>query len=242
MSLTRRLFTSAAIAAGLGLAACGNGNGTAAAGQTSEYEREGDHAIGAADAPVVFVEYASTACPACAAFHEGVWPTLEEHIEAGDVRYVFREMLTGQLQLAAAGFMVARCAPEERYFDTLDILFNQQRALFNAMQTGTAQQQLLTIARSVGISESEFRACMQDDTLLHAVRAANEQAVEDGVTGTPTFVINGQRLETQSGPEGSLVYTAGGEVLEDEQGPIPVEFTGDTFERIILYFKARAEE
>lgn len=241
MSLTRRLFSGAALAAGLLLAACGGDAGGTDA--RSQFEREGDHAKGPVDAPVVFIEYASVACPACAAFHESAMSTIDEYVEAGDVRYVFREMLTGQTQLAVAGFMLARCAPEERYFDVLDILFEQQRALFNAMQQGTAQQQLITIARSVGISEQEFYTCFNDETLLQSVRAANEAAVEDGITGTPTFIINGDRLEAERGPDGNaMVWHAGGEMLADDQGPIPADFDGDTFERIILYFKARAEE
>ncbi|TGY87211.1 DsbA family protein [Marinicauda algicola] len=238
MTLTRRLFSGAAIAASLLLAACGGGG--APAGQ-SQYEREGDHAKGPADAPVVFIEYASVACPACAAFHQQAMGTINEYVETGDVRFVFREMITGQPRLAVAGFMLARCAPQERYFDVLDILFEQQRALFSAMQAGTAQQQLVTIARSVGLSEQEFFACMNDETLLQAVQAANQEAADAGIDATPTFIVNGERLEAQRGPEGNTqVWYAGATMLEDEQGPIPYNFEGDTFERIILYFKARA--
>lgn len=243
MTLTRRLFAGTAIAAGLVLAACGNGANGAETAQRTQFEVEGDHAKGPADAPVVMVEYASVACGACAAWHEQAYPTVDQYVDSGDVRLVFREMITGQPQLAVAGFMLARCAPEDRYFDTVDILFAQQRALFNAMQSGTAQQQLVTIARSVGLSEEEFRMCMQDETLLQAVQASSEAASEAGVTGTPTFFINGERLEAERGGEGSsMVWTANGRTLEDDQGPIEANFEGDTFERIILYFKARAQE
>lgn len=242
MTLTRRLFAGTAIAAGLVLSACGNGADGASAGQRTEFEVEGDHAKGPADAPVVMVEYASVACGACAAWHEQAYDTVDQYVESGDVRYVFREMITGQPQLAVAGFMLARCAPDERYFDTVDILFSQQRALFGAMQDGTALQQLVTIARSVGLSEEEYRACMNDETLLQEVRASNEAAVEAGVTGTPTFFFNGERLESERGEGNTMVWTANGRVIEDEQGPIEANFEGDTFERIILYFKARAEQ
>lgn len=242
MTLTRRLFAGAFFGAGLLVSACGGGaNGSDEAGRSS-YETESDHAIGNADAPVVFVEYASVACPHCATWHESVYPTIEEHVESGDVRFVFREMITGQPQLAVAGFMLARCAPEERYFDVLDILFEQQRALFTAMQNGTAQSQLVTIARSVGLSEEEFLGCMQDESLLAEVQAANQTAVDNGITATPSFVINGDRVEMMRAPEGDgSVFAVDGDPIEDADGTIPAEFTGDAFDRIIAYFKARAE-
>lgn len=208
----------------------------------SNYEREDDRAIGSPDAPVTMVEYASVACGGCAAWHEAAWPTVEEYIDSGDVRFVFREMITGQPNLAIAGFMLANCAADDQYFDVIDILFEQQRALFIAMQQGRAQTQFQTIANSAGFSDEEFRACLQDESGLQAVRDASERASQDGIGGTPAFIVNGQRLEAGSSPDAEgQVYTVNGEPLVDDQGPIPATFEGETFERIILYYKARAQ-
>ncbi len=237
MTLLRTLAAGAAAA--FVLSAC---SGAPSDDARSAYEREGDHAKGASDAPVTMVEYASVACGGCAAWHEAAMPTVQEYIDAGDVRYVFREMITGQPNLAIAGFMLANCASEEQYFDVIDLLFEQQRALFTAMQQGRAQNQFQTIARSAGFSDEDFRACMQNEDNLQAVRDASQRAADDGVTATPTFIINGQTLETGSSPDADgPVYTVDGQPLVDEQGPIPATFEGETFERIILYFKARAE-
>jgi hypothetical protein len=82
---------------------------------------------------------------------------------------------------------------------------------------------------------------MTNEDVLAEVRAANEAAVEAGVSGTPTFFVNGEPLESVSGPEGPA-YGVNGEALIDDQGPIPATFEGETFERIILYFMNRAEE
>lgn len=237
--ISLRTFAAAGAVAALALAGCSqasSGDGRSA------LEREGDHAIGAPDAPVVMVEYASVACGACASWHEAAMPTVQEYIDSGDVRYVFREMITGQPNLAIAGFMLAGCAPEDQYFDVIDILFEQQRALFSAMQQGGAQAQFQTIARSAGFSDEEFRACLQDEEGLQAVREASEQAGEDGVTATPTFIFNGQRLERGTSPDADgPVWAADGQPLVDEAGPIPSNFEGETFERIILYYKASAQ-
>jgi protein-disulfide isomerase len=237
MAILRSL--AAAAGAALMLTAC---SGASSGDGRSAFEREGDRAIGNPDAPVTMVEYASVACGGCAAWHEAAKPTVDQYIQSGDVRYVFREMITGQPNLAIAGFMLANCAEGDQYFDVVDLLFEQQRALFTAMQQGRAQAQFQTIARSVGFSDEEFRACMQNEDNLQAVRDANQRAADEGITATPTFIINGQLLEAGSSPDASgPVYTAGGQPLVDEQGPIPATFEGETFERIILYYKARAE-
>jgi predicted DsbA family dithiol-disulfide isomerase len=239
MIFTRRIFSIAAMAGGLALAACGDGG--ASDGRT-EFEREGDFAKGSSDAPITMVEYASTACPHCASFHEQAMPTVEDYVESGDVRLVFREMITGQPQLAVAGFMLARCAPEDRYFDVIDLLFEQQEALFTAMQQGEAQAQFRNIARSAGFSDEEFQSCLSNEEVLQAVQDAHARAQEDGVTGTPAFFFNGVKLDTERAGDGSgLVFAMNGQPLEDEEGVIPAAFDGDTFERIILHLSDRAE-
>lgn len=241
MTLTRRaLSTAAALFGAFALAACGGGDG--AADGRSAFERADDRAKGSPDAPVTIIEYASTACPGCAAFHELSMPTVEEYIDSGDVRFVFREMITGQPNLAIAGFMLARCAGDERYFDVLELLFDQQRALLTAMQQGRAQAQFQAIARSVGFNDAEFQACMTNEETLAEVQDASRQASADGIGSTPTFIVNGEQLELGSAPEvQGAVWTVNGQPLVDDQGPIPALYDGDSMARIILYYKARAE-
>lgn len=237
-TFTRRALTLAAAAVGaVMLTACSGGD---APDGRSSYEREGDRGVGPIDAPVTIIEYASTSCPGCGAFHEQGKPAIDDGVERGDVRFVFREMITGQPNLARAGFMLARCAPEDQYMEVMDLLFEQQRALFSAMQQGNAQAQFLTIARTAGFSDEEFRACITNQEILAAVEEANLQAVRDGVGGTPHFIINGQDLDQQQGADG-LVYAVGGEILVDDQGEIPAQIDRDTWDRIIALFKARAE-
>lgn len=237
-TITRRALTLAAAVAGAVLMTACSGGG--APDGHSAYEREGDRGVGPIDAPVTIIEYASTACGGCGAFFMQGKPAIDDAVERGDVRFVFREMLTGQPNLARAGHMQARCAPEDQYLDVIDIVFEQQRALFSAMQQGNAQGQFLNIARTAGFTDEEFRACMTNQEILQQVEEANMQAVRDGIGATPTFIINGQTLEDMQGADG-LVYAVNGEILVDEQGEIPAQIDRDTWDRIIALFKARAE-
>jgi hypothetical protein len=74
-----------------------------------------DIVVGSADAPNTIVEYASMTCPHCAQFQTEVFPQLKtKYIDTGKVRYMLREFPLDNL--AAAAFMLARCAGDDRYY------------------------------------------------------------------------------------------------------------------------------
>jgi protein-disulfide isomerase len=160
----------------------------------SDGETRGDNVLGDPNAPVTVIEYASVTCPHCKAFHDDVYPELKSrYIDTGKVRFVFREFPTPPTALAMAGFLMARCAPEDKYFDVLDILFDKQNELYAALQAGTARDELLKIAQPLGMSPEQFDACVRDTTKIERI----EQVVEDGarefgVNSTPSFVIGGK--------------------------------------------------
>lgn len=239
MFANRRLFTIAALAASTALAACGGndaGNGSGASGPRTEYERSGDRAIGSADAPLTIVEYSSVACPHCRDFHEEVFPMIEEEfIEDGEVRFVLREMLTGSAPIAMAGFMMTRCVPDDEYFEMIDLLFQQQVAIFqSARQPGGARAELLSVARSAGMSEEEFNACLDNEEHRQSVRDAHDRAIDDGINSTPLFVINGEMLEARRS-EGQNVYFWGDELILIDGEPVLGRVDEDTFRRLIEY-------
>ena len=86
---------------------------------------EGDMTMGPDTAKVTVIEYASASCPHCAAFYKDVFPTLKtEYIDTGKIHFIFREFPHNDAALAA--FMVARCAPKEKYFPLIDMFFTTQ--------------------------------------------------------------------------------------------------------------------
>lgn len=245
MFANRRLFTIAALAATTALAACGGGNDagntSGTSGPRTQYERAGDHALGSADAPLTVIEYASVACPHCRDFHEEIFPMIEEEfIEDGQVRFVFREMLTGSAPIAMAGFMMTRCVPDDEYFGMIDLLFQQQIAIFqSARQPGGARAELLSVARSAGLSEEEFTTCLNDEANRQSVRDAHDQAIEDGINSTPLFVINGELLEARRS-NGQNVYFWGDELILIDGEPVPGRVDEDTFRTLLNYMLAEA--
>ena len=160
---------------------------------TSELMAEGplpDSWLGSKDAPVTMIEYASMTCTHCAAFHAETWPTLKsKYIDTGKVRFTLREFPLDPL--AAAGFMLARCAGPDKRNAIVDLLFNQQK---NWAFVDKPLDALAATVRQAGISQADFESCLKDQKLYTSVNQTRDQASDKfKVNATPTFFINGQR-------------------------------------------------
>lgn len=150
----------------------------------------GDRVKGDPEAPVTIIEYASMTCPHCATFHNVVYPELlEKFIDTGKVKFIFREFPLDARAYAAS--MLARCADEQFYFPMIDVLFKQQR---NWATAEDPRGPLLQIAKLAGFTQESFEACLKNQELLDNVNAIRTKAAEEyGVTGTPSFFINGEK-------------------------------------------------
>ena len=147
---------------------------------------------GSPDAPVVLTEYASVTCGHCKAFHDQTLPALQQYIDDGKLRYQLREFAYDPL--AAAGFMLARCAPNgsRGYFGIVDILFDNQSKWTRA---DNPAQALFDLTRVAGFDQESFNKCLTDQKLLDQIRAVQREGEKFGVTGTPTLFVNGEKLE-----------------------------------------------
>ena len=193
-SIHTKLTAIIALTGALFVSACGenadSSSNSGGVGSELAGKIETDRSIGDPNAPITMIEYASVTCPACANFHAIVYPELkEEYIDTGKVHFIFREFPTPPVDRAYAGFMLARCMPEDRYFGFIDVLFKQQAVWVSAQDSAS---ELLKIGRMGGMTAEQFNACMQDQEEIERI----EQVVEDGqnvfgISATPTFVING---------------------------------------------------
>ena len=152
-----------------------------------------DMSLGRAKAPVTVIEYASASCPHCARFNNNVFADFKKkYIDSGQVHYVFREYLTEPVQVAAAGFLVARCAGATKYFQVLDDYFRGQA---KAYESGDIKSLILSSGAHAGLDEAKISACLSDQAAAEALNARVERyAREDGIDSTPTFVVNGKKL------------------------------------------------
>jgi protein-disulfide isomerase len=150
----------------------------------------GEMAMGDEKAPITVIEYASMTCPHCAHFSEATFPELKKrYIDTGKVRFLFREFPLDQL--AAAGFVLARCAGPDKYFPLIETLFAQQ----HDWVVQKPLQPLLAIAKQAGLSQQAFEACLDNREMLEKLeKVRNDASDKFGVNSTPTFFVNGKRL------------------------------------------------
>ncbi|ENN95187.1 DsbA family protein [Bartonella vinsonii] len=150
-----------------------------------------DRFEGKENAPVTIVEYASLTCIHCAHFYNDVLPQIrKKYIKTGKVRLIFRDYAFDPR--ATAGFMLARCAPEDRYFPMIEVLFQKQQEW---VWEKDALTPLKKIGLMAGFTDESFTACLKNQSILDEVNASFERGKELGVTATPTFFINGNKYE-----------------------------------------------
>ena len=192
--MSRRAAITGAAMAAMALSACGGNAGGAA---------EGDMAIGAAEgAKVTVVEYASVTCPHCAMWQKNTWPAFKaKYVDTNKVRYVFRELPTPPVDAATAGFLVARCAGQDKYFDVVHQLMATQQEMI----TSSPRDWLLRTAQAAGLSEDQFNACVTDKDAIAAMEKRVQAARGEGVSGTPAFYVNGKEVISPGSGEGALM-------------------------------------
>ena len=149
----------------------------------------GEHIVGNPEAPVTIIEYASMTCPHCRTWHKQVYPVIKEkYIDTEIAKLYFREFPFDPA--AAAAFMLAECAGEEKYFSMIDVLFEKQAT----WKSGNVVAELLNISKLAGFTQESFNACLKNQQLLDNVLSIQKKAAEDyGVNATPTFFINGTK-------------------------------------------------
>jgi Na+/H+ antiporter NhaA len=146
---------------------------------------ERDHIRGPVDAPVTIVEYGDFECPYCGQAEEVIRELL---VDQGDeLRYVWRHLPLNDVhdhaQLAAE---VAEAAGAQgKFWEMHDELLDHQ--------DGLTARQLIAAAERVGLDVGRFREDLRRREFAPRVAEDVMEADESGVTGTPTFFINGHR-------------------------------------------------
>lgn len=172
--------------------------------------------LGNPDAPIKVIEYASLTCPACAAFASGgpLEELKEKYVKSGRVSFELRNQIHGPHDLALA--TLVRCGADESYHPLSDqVWLNLQSVLEPIFANQEAVQQSLTLPpeqrlvrlaevgnfytffKARGLSEDQARQCLADEKVYTKIAENSDtQSRELDVSGTPTFFINGRKIDT----------------------------------------------
>lgn len=144
----------------------------------------GELTMGATNAPLTIIEYASMTCPHCATFHNTVFKQIKKnYIDTGKVKFIFRNYVFNQQDLTAS--MVSRCAGPQKSWGMMSLLFERQRQWLE----GEYINNLSTLSRRAGMNRAKFDACLQNAALQKSLVEMRNSAVADGVTSTPYFLV-----------------------------------------------------
>lgn len=199
--MKRRLFLGlgAATAFGAGVPAFADGHAEAPAPEApTGLTLLDDVVMGDPEAPVTVYEYSSFTCPHCKNFHLDVLPQFKaDYIDTGKVKLVYREVYFDRPGLWAA--LVARCGGEMRYFGIVDMLFQKQRDWFADGQGLTVAANLRGIGLASGLTSAELDMCLTDGASAQALYAQYEESMKEyNITGTPTLIVNGEKVTPAS--------------------------------------------
>jgi len=163
--------------------------------KTSDFVKKAmeDRVMGKKDAPVTIIEYGSLTCPHCANFTKEIFPSVKEKlIDTGKAKFIFRDFPLDKFALKAA--MMARCVASDKYFNMIEVIFNNQTRWATAKDPIKALSQLASLA---GMNGKDFKACVSNKELENAI-LKNMQAAQKkySLKATPSFLFNGGNLMT----------------------------------------------
>jgi len=153
--------------------------------------------LGDKDAPVLIIEYSSFTCPHCATFHTEVLPKLKaDYINSGKVLLEYREVYFDGPGLWAG--LLARCQGNQKYFPMIDLIFKKQKDWARGNRDEIING-LLSVGRQSGLTDEKSKMCMEDSTLAEKlIEIFKQNTSADGISSTPSFVINGELMQNMS--------------------------------------------
>jgi|JI7StandDraft_1071085.scaffolds.fasta_scaffold01869_12 protein-disulfide isomerase len=210
---------AASLAAVTLAAACGGGT---VAGREKVVLVEGDAFQGQADAKVTLIEYGSPTCPVCKDWHDAYWAEVKrDYIDTGKIKFVFREFAVHGA-IDGAIFSVARCAGKEDFFGVIDEAFANQNKLVAAANSGDAMPELRALGAKFNLSEAQVNTCVDEPANIRRVNDVGTDALQKGINGTPTFVVNGVKIADSAWPAVKIAVDAalaGGDVPAQPAAP-----------------------
>lgn len=150
-----------------------------------------DNFIGSKQAPATLVVYSSPTCGHCVDFEKQVLPELErKYVQTGKLRISIRPFARNVID--AAIFLLAEQAGKERYGQTLAAFTGRYEEIVESAERKGLMQE---IAASQGIDQAHFDEALKNEAHLRKLEGLRDQALQElKVTGTPTFFLNGERL------------------------------------------------
>lgn len=169
-------------------------------GLATEQSNEGieitDHVQGNPDAAVTLLEYSDLECPACAAFQPILTQVFEQYGDQLRFEYKHFPLYLANPALhpnsVAAALATEAAGQQGKFFEYHDVLFAKQKE-WAAASVPTAL--FVQYAGDLGLNVEQFKLQMKSSALRDRVKADFAEGRALGITGTPTFFLNGEKMQ-----------------------------------------------
>ncbi len=169
-----------------------------------------DPVLGDPNAPVTIIEFSDIQCPFCGRFFDQTLPSLKkDYIDTGKVKLVFRDFPLSFHQNAQKAAEAAECAKEQnKFWEMHDKLFGSQDE-WSSLDGTSASAKFKEYAKTMGLTTA-FDSCLDTGKTAAEVQKDFSDGSSYGVSGTPTFYINGKELV------GAQPYSVFKQVIDQE--------------------------
>lgn len=153
------------------------------------------HTKGEENAVVKLVEYSDFQCPACGAFNPVVGAVLDQYGDKISFEYKHFPLSTIHPNALPASIAAEAAGQQGKFFEFHDMLFEKQN---DWSSTNSANSFFISYAQELGLDLDQFKRQMKSSVLRDKVRGEFEEGRQLGITGTPTFFLNGNRMEFET--------------------------------------------
>ena len=160
------------------------------------FAKKSENFLGDNNAKITIIEYASMTCDHCANFHKNIFPEIyEKYIQTGKVKFIFRDFPLDKQALFAA--ILANCAPKEKYFDFVKLIFNTTEKWISVEDEFL--KKLKNIGKMGGLSNDKIESCFRDENMVDlAINSRSNGEKKFNITSTPSFIINGKKYSSMT--------------------------------------------
>lgn len=151
------------------------------------------HVLGSSGATVTMVEFGDYRCGYCRLYALEIFPQLKsEFVDSGKVRYAYRDtMSVGGAQTIAVSNATACVAEQDKFWAFHDLMFAQQDRWAGIQPGGDLNRALAGLSQQVGADPARVQSCLDAQRHAKTVQDDVAAATAFGVSGTPSFIING---------------------------------------------------
>ncbi|MDO8575518.1 MAG: thioredoxin domain-containing protein [bacterium] len=181
---------------GGGISDNGKGNGKP---KLKDLITENDHTLGTKTAKVTLVEYSDFQCPACKIYHAPLQKVLEKY---GDkIQFAFRHFPLPQHKLAPlASYYAEAAGKQNKFWEMGNVLYEKQEE-WSILSEADAENKFIEYGKALGLDVEKLKTDSTLQEFKDRIVTDKASGSRAGLEWTPTFYLNGERMESSNSEE-----------------------------------------